>query len=32
MIVDKYPKSAIAESMRKLRTNLQFINNQEELK
>lgn len=29
MIVDKYPKSAIAESMRKLRTNLQFINNQE---
>lgn len=29
MIVDKHPKSAIAEAMRKLRTNLQFINNEE---
>ena len=29
MIVDKHPKSAIAEAMRKLRTNLQFIDNEE---
>lgn len=29
MVVDKHPKSAIAEAMRKLRTNLQFINNEE---
>lgn len=29
MIVDKHPKSTIAEAMRKLRTNLQFINNEE---
>ncbi len=29
MIVDKYPKSAIAEAMRQLRTNLQFIDNEQ---
>lgn len=29
MVVDKYPKSAIAEAMRQLRTNLQFIDNEQ---
>eukprot|EP00825_Cyclidium_porcatum_P003999 TRINITY_DN11860_c0_g1_i2.p1 TRINITY_DN11860_c0_g1~~TRINITY_DN11860_c0_g1_i2.p1 ORF type:complete len:765 (-),score=91.73 TRINITY_DN11860_c0_g1_i2:4-2298(-) len=28
LIVDKHPKSLIAESLRSIRTNLQFINNQ----